>query len=269
MSEAAPAALRLVRLTLSEFRSYPMLSWHPPAGIVGVSGANGSGKTNLLEAISLLVPGRGLRGARIGELRRHGAAAWAVAGRFETPGGPVDIGTGTPPDGTAERRVFRLDGAAPRSQAEIAARVAAVWLTPQMDRLFQEGASGRRRFLDRLTYALEPSHARAVAGYEAALAERRRLLAGGRQDAAWLAGVEESVARQSVAAAAARLALVARLNRALEGGAAGAFPAARMRLICPVAERLAQSPALAVEDWLRAGLAADRARDAAAGGAAL
>ena len=92
-----------------------------------------------------------------------------MAGRFATAQGEADIGTGTPPDGLSDRRVFRLDGAAPRSQAEIAARIAAVWLTPQMDRLFLEGLSGRRRFLDRLVWALEPGHAREMAAHDAAM----------------------------------------------------------------------------------------------------
>ena len=106
------------------------------------------------------------------------AAAWAVAGRFDSAAGVVDIGTGSNPAGPADRRVFRLDGAAPRSQAEIAERLAAVWLTPQMDRLFLEGATGRRRFLDRLVYALEPRHAREVAAaFDAAMTQRNRLLA--------------------------------------------------------------------------------------------
>ena len=265
----SPPALRLLRLTLSSFRNYAELSWRPAGKMVAVFGANGSGKTNLLEAISLLTPGRGLRGARIADIARHGATSWAVAGRFATPAGETDIGTGTPPDGPADRRVFRLDGAAPRSQAELAQRVAAVWLTPQMDRLFQEGSSGRRRFLDRLVYALEPAHAREVAAFDTANAERNRLLAEGRAEPAWLAGLEEEMARHAVAVTAARAVLVAHLNAALAGGAAGAFPAARMALVCPIAERLADASALAVEDWLRATLAANRARDAAAGSAAI
>ena len=185
------------------------------------------------------------------------------------PAGPADIGTGTPPDGPLDRRVFRLDGQPPRSQAEIAAHVAVVWLTPQMDRLFQEGASGRRRFLDRLVYALEPGHAREIAAHDTAMAQRNRLLAQGGADPAWLAGLEDSMVRHAVAAAAARRALVARLNGALAQGAAGSFPAARLTLLDPVADRLDAEPALAAEDWLRGALAQARSRDAMSGSASL
>ena len=264
------APLRLTRLALTDFRNYAALTWRPAAQIVVIHGPNGSGKTNLLEAISLLVPGRGLRGARIADLARRGASGkWAVAGRFETPSGPADIGTGTLPEGPAERRAFRLDGAPPRSQAELAARVSAVWLTPQMDRLFQEGASGRRRFLDRLVYAVEPSHAREVSAYESATAQRNRLLAESRADAAWIGGLEDAMARHSVAATAARLALVERLNATLAEGAIGGFPRARLGLLCAIADRLQQAPALTVESWLRECLIANRAADKAAGSASL
>jgi DNA replication and repair protein RecF len=258
--------LRLDRLILTDFRNYPALTWRPAARISVLYGPNGSGKTNLLEALSLLMPGRGLRGARTADLPRQGSiGAWAVAGRFQTADGVTDIGTGSAPDGPADRRVFRLDGGAPRSQAEVARRVAAVWLTPQMDRLFLEGLSGRRRFLDRLVWALEPGHAREMASHDTAVGNRNRLLAEGRQDRAWLAGLEDAIARHAVAASAARLGLVTRLNAETEAGLGNRFPPARIGLACPIAEKLAAEPAVAVEDWLRAGLEATRARDAAAG----
>ena len=258
--------MQLTRLALTDFRNYPSLVWRPASRLVVITGPNGSGKTNLLEAVSLLVPGRGLRNARLAELpRQAGPGRWGVAAQFADG---LALGTGSPPDGPADRRVFRLDGEAPRSQAAIAARVAAVWLTPQMDRLFGEGASGRRRFLDRLVWALEPGHAREIAAHDTAMANRNRLLGQGGADPAWLAGLEDSMVRHAVAAAAARRALVSRLNAVLAEGAAGRFPVARMALLDPVAERLDAAPALAVEDWLRAALHDARARDAAAGSAA-
>ncbi len=264
--------LFLSRLRLSDFRSWQVLDASFDASLICIAGENGAGKTNLLEAISLLAPGRGLRGARMAEFGRQKAGAglpWAVAGRFETRLGAMDIGTGTDPEGHSERRVYRLDGQAVRSQAMLAERVAAVWITPQMDRLFQEGASGRRRFLDRLVWALEPGHAREVAAHDSAMAERNRLLGEGCADPSWLAGLEDAMARHAVAVAAARRALMLRLNAELVAGrATGAFPAARLEIACPILGALAETPAVAVEDALRLGLAADRRRDAAAGGAA-
>ncbi|WP_439576304.1 DNA replication/repair protein RecF [Elioraea sp.] len=264
------APLRLDRLTLTCFRSYQDLTARFTAPVVVLVGQNGAGKTNLLEAISLLTPGRGLRGARLAELARREpdgsvAPTWAVAGRVTGPEGPLELGTGVEEAG-ATRRAFLLDGAAPRSQAEIAARVAAVWLTPQMDRLFLDGAAGRRRFLDRLVWAIEPAHAREVAAYETALAERNRLLAG-RADPAWLDGLEDAMARHGIAVAAARRELVARLNRALAARVVGAFPAARAEVVCDWVAALEAGPALAAEDALRLRLREGRTTDAASGSA--
>jgi DNA replication and repair protein RecF len=259
--------LRLHRLTLTDFRNYAALTWRPRAPVSVLIGPNGSGKTNLLEAISLLVPGRGLRGARGADLaRQSGPGTWAVAAKFSTILGDADIGTGTAPEGTSDRRVFRLDGTTPRNQAEIVGRVAAVWLTPRMDRLFQEGASGRRRFLDRLVWALDAGHAREVAAHDGAMSQRNRLLAEGRLEPAWLSALEDAMARHGVAATAARMALVHRLNNMPPNGT---FPRARISLACAIADRLTTSPALETEDWLRAMLATNRPRDAIAGAASL
>lgn len=266
------AALRLVRLSLTEFRGYQTLTWFPGSRISVLFGPNGSGKTNLLEAVSLLMPGRGLRNARTAELARRGPAAtgrWGIAGRFTVAGATFDIGTGSPPEGPSDRRVFRLDGTTPRSQAEIATRVTAVWLTPAMDRLFTESPAGRRRFLDRLVWALEPTHAREVAAHDAAMSGRNRLLAQGSTDLSWIAGLEETMARHAVAVTGARMALAARLDALLSSGVVVGFPPVRVTLHCRIAEQLAAAPAAAVEDSLRRALAENRVRDAAAGSAAV
>jgi len=268
----AAAPFHLTRLDLTDFRSYPSLHWRPRSRITVISGPNGSGKTNLLEALSLLGPGRGLRQAKVGEfprLRPEGGSAWAVAARVVTPdqAEPLQIGTGSGAEG-GERRIMRLDGA-PASQAELASHIAITWITPQMERLFGESASGRRRFLDRLVWALDPAHAREVAAHDAAMTRRNRLLAEGHGDPAWLAGLEDGMARHAVAATAARRALITRLNAMLAEGAVAPFPAARLSLLCPIGDRLAEQPALAVEDWLRGALARSRGQDAASGSSSL
>jgi len=257
--------LRLVRLALTDFRNYPSLVWRPEARVSVILGGNGTGKTNLLEAISLLVPGRGLRGARNEALARNeGSGRWAAAGRFRAGEDEIEIGTGISPE-NGDRRAFLRDGAAIKSQEAAATPIAVLWLTPQMDRLFLDGASGRRSFLDRLVFGLEPLHARQVSAHDRAVASRNRLLGQGRFDAGWVAGLEEEIARHAVAVAASRAQLASRLNQALAADAAGGFPAAEMAVRCEIGEALARLPALAVEESLRAELRDRRRADQAAG----
>jgi DNA replication and repair protein RecF len=244
-----------------------------------LTGPNGAGKTNLLEALSFLAPGRGLRRARLAEVaRRNGTAhagelAWAVAATVETPDGPIELGTGCelvagdPGAEPTERRVLRIDGAGGRSQAALAETLSVAWLTPELDRLFLESASGRRRFLDRLVYGIDPAHASRLSAYERAMRERSRLLREGRGDAPWLAALETTMAETGVAVTAARAQMVALLNRAGEDRV-GTFPQAAAAMTGMVDTWLAELPALAAEDTMREALAGSRAQDAETGGAA-
>ena len=241
---SAPAPLALARLQLVNFRSYADARLDVPRGPVVLAGDNGTGKTNCLEAISLLSPGRGLRGAKLGDIQRRaphdpaargtddpfGSSLWAVAATIMREGGSWEIGAGLSPLGTgaASRRSMHLNGA-PAQSADMAELAPMLWLTPAQDRLFVEGASERRRFLDRLVFALDAGHARRVSRYERAMRERLRLLCDGNPDPVWLDGLEETMAETGAALSEARLAMIERLNGELESRS-GAFPCAHLRL---------------------------------------
>ena len=277
---AAAGRVGVTRLVLTDFRNYRAARLTLGTEPVVLTGPNGAGKTNLMEAISLLAPGRGLRRAKLTEIGRRLDAAddpvlsclssrWAVAAVVATRRGAVRIGTGFDVDQTAgERRVVRIDGEPTRSQAALGEWLAVVWLTPPMDRLFVEGASGRRRFLDRLVLALDPAHAARVAAYEQALRERSHLLREGVADVAWLAALEEVMAAQGIAVAAGRRETVNQLDRVC-AEAEGPFPRARLQLVGNVEEWLDAMPALAAEAEFAAALAANRQSDAQAGGVLL
>ena len=274
---SAGAAVRRVgvtRLVLTNFRNYRVARLTLGTEPVVLTGPNGAGKTNLLEALSFLAPGRGLRGAKLTEIDRRpdfGREApdlgWAIAAVIATRHGPIRLGTGR--DGAAsEKRVVRIDGEPARSQAALGERLGVVWLTPLMDRLFLEGPSGRRRFLDRLVFGFDPAHASRVNAYEQALRERSRVLRDGPTDPAWLAALEEVMAEQGVAVAAGRRETVQRLDRAC-AEAEGPFPRARLMLLGTVEGWLDAMPALAAEAEFASALAANRQSDALIGGATI
>ena len=237
--------MAVTRLSLADFRSYRDALIAPGPGFVILTGENGAGKTNVLEAVSLLSPGRGLRGAGLADMaRRAGPGGFAVAARL----GELEIGTGTLA-AAPERRQVRIGGA-PAAANSLADWLSVLWLTPAMDRLFADAAGGRRRFLDRLVLALRPDHAMHAARYEAAMRARNKLLAETEGwDEAWLAALEARMAEHGAAIAEARAATVAALGARLAAAPDGPFARAALRL----------------EGGDAADLAASRARDAAAG----
>ena len=273
----APArrAVAVRRLVLTDFRGYGAARLQVMPAPVVLFGPNGAGKTNLLEALSFLAPGRGLRRARLGEIDRRqrtpegalgepAGGAWAIHAGLETPLGALEVGTGREASEASERRVLLIDGETAKSQAALARQLGVVWLTPAMDRLFVEGGSARRRFLDRLVYGFDAEHAQRVSAYEQAMRERARLLRDGPMDASWLGALEETMAASGVAIAAARRETVARLDQA-SAEQIGPFPAARLALEGEVERLLERLPALGAEDEMRARLADLRRQDAEAG----
>jgi DNA replication and repair protein RecF len=212
-------AARLLRLTLSNFRSYRAATLKVDDGPVVLVGPNGAGKTNVLEAISFLAPGRGLRRATLDEVAfSEGGGAWAVSAEVEGALGLATLGTGieAPPGEEQASRKCRIDREPVASAAAFADHLRVVWLTPQMDPLFSGPASERRRFIDRLVLAVDPEHSGRVNALERALRSRNRLLEEARPDPHWLDAIEHETAEVAVAVAAGRAETVRRLQGALE-----------------------------------------------------
>ncbi len=255
-------------LKLHNFRCYTEARFDSLApGFVVLAGPNGAGKTNVLEAVSLLSPGRGLRGAQILEIQcRESGKPWAVSTTITDKNGSVQIGTGL--DAQTEKRIIRINTETVRAQTALSDYLSCVWLTPQMDRLFIDSASRRRRFLDRLIFAFDPGHAGRVTRYENAMAQRSRLLREGQNDPTWLKALEAQMGETGVAIAAARLEFVQRLQSAAEKTENEFFPAARLQVSGTLETLLGHSPALEVEDMFKYQLTESRSRDSVTGGAA-
>ncbi|MBH1992060.1 MAG: DNA replication/repair protein RecF [Sphingomonadaceae bacterium] len=238
------------RLTLSDFRNHADALIVPDHGFILLTGDNGAGKTNILEAVSMLAPGRGLRGAALRAMARQGGpGGFGIAAEVDG----VVLGTGVAPT-APDRRQVRIGGVASSANA-LADHLSIVWLTPAMDRLFLDSPGGRRRFLDRLTLALHPSHAAHSARYDAAMRARNRLLGDLRRaDPLWLAALEAQMGEHGAALAEARADLIARLGVVLADQPDAPF--ARPRIAIEGEEG---------EGALSERLGRERRRDAAAG----
>jgi DNA replication and repair protein RecF len=242
--------MALTRLSLTNFRNHNDLILTPGSGFVVLTGENGAGKTNILEAISLLSPGRGLRGAALSDMaRQSGPGGFGIAAQL----GDVDLATGTHP-GAPDRRIVKINGAQGAATG-LSEWLSLIWITPAMDRLFMEGASERRRFLDRLVLALDPTHAGHASRYEAAMRQRNRLLNSDMPaDPDWVSAVEAQMVTHGAALATARHHLVLTLAEQLTKTDEGPFARA----------------GLALDGWQWTGdfaqqLMVGRARDSAAG----
>ena len=262
-----PHKISLSRLKLTDFRNYAGLSLALDGRHVVLTGQNGAGKTNLMEAVSFLSPGRGLRRAAYGDVPRAGGeGGFSVFATVDGMMGEVDIGTGTEggEDG-GQARKLRLNGTPARTVDELLEHLRVLWLTPSMDGLFTGPSADRRRFLDRLVLSLDPGHGRRAADFEKAMRGRNRLLSEGRPDPAWLTALERQMAELGIAMAHARHELVGLLSGLVEAARDdGPFPSATMRLSGFLDEEW-QRPAYEIEEIYLALLQEGRYRDAAAG----
>ena len=256
------------RLVLADFRSYATLDLTLDAGLVALTGENGAGKTNVLEALSMFTPGRGLRRADLGDLARIGGPGrWAVSMELETDGERVQLGTGIEMQDGINVRRCRIERAPVGSARAFADHLRLVWLTPSMDGLFSGPAGDRRRFLDRLVLAVDSDHGTRVNALERALRNRNRLLEDGMRDATWLDAAEHELAELAVAVSAARYETVSRLAALIldQRDETSPFPWAEVALEGDIEQMIPDTPALEIEERYRALLRANRGRDAGAG----
>jgi DNA replication and repair protein RecF len=263
MSEFRTA--KLTRLSLTDFRNYTSLTVSMSANMVAFIGANGAGKTNILEAISFLTAGRGLRRAALADIARStGNGSWSVAASVELDGLETRIGTGLV-SGTTGRKV-RIDGEDVRGSESLLDYVRVLWLVPAMDGLFTGSGSDRRRFLDRLTLAIDPTHGRRVSDFENALRQRNRLLDQGGSDA-YLTALEQQVAELGTAVSIARQETVALLQQMIQDQTDEAlpFPQAKLALEGAFEAETAGLSASDREEHYRRRLSDGRSRDRAAG----
>ena len=257
----------LLRLKLTDFRNYAAASLALDDRHVVLTGDNGSGKTNLLEAVSFLSPGRGLRRATLSDVTRVGAeaAGFSIFADVDGMDGEVAIGTGIEGDGEVVSRRLRLNGTSVKSVDELTDHLRVLWLTPAMDGLFTGSSSDRRRFLDRLVLSLDPAHGRRASDFEKAMRGRNRLLSEGRFDPVWLDGIEKQMAELGISMALARYEMLGLLKRLIEGRSGNAaFPSAALALSGFMDDTL-NRPAVDLEDEYRLTLREGRYRDAAAG----
>jgi DNA replication and repair protein RecF len=269
-SALRPRAVRvsLAALSLKEFRNLRALSATFEPTLVAISGANGAGKTNLLEAISLLGPGRGLRRATLDEITQRGAGhEWTVAATLRRDGEEARIGTGLADEARDRRqRKVRINGASAPSPDALLDYLRVVWLTPAMDGLLTGPAGDRRRFLDRLVLTVDAAHARRTRNFDRLLAQRNKLLEQGGENR-WMEALESQLAEHAVAVALARAETVALLGARMgkRGEDMPMFPAGRLALTGGFEEALSGRSAAEAELCYRASLAADRSVDRAAG----
>lgn len=258
----------LTELRLKNFRTYDEACLSGLASnFVVLVGANGAGKTNILEAVSLFSPGKGLRNADLDGLQKIGSQSgpWAISAKISTTYGDIQIGTGRDPQ--RDRRLVHIQGEQMKSQTVLSEYFSCLWLTPQMDRLFIDATSARRRFLDRMVFSFDASHAGRVTRYENAMSQRSRLLKEGRAEPAWLDALEHQMSETGVAVAAARAEFIIRLQQVCMARGGEDFPVAGLSLSGMLEREIGVMRALELEEKFCHSLKKSRSEDAVYGGA--
>lgn len=266
------------RLTLTDYRNYKNLRINAEISPIVITGENGSGKTNILEAVSFLTPGRGLRSSKLSDIKRIRSTeeiddfntenAWSVAADILKNNEEISIGTAVQrvirensddeDIHKFDRRIVKINQQKITQQSELGKYISAIWVTPQMDRLFSGGPQPRRSFLDRLVYAFDLEHAKRTANFEHLYRQWFQLLKSGNRDIRWLQSIESDMASLGVAIAAARREQIARLNTFIETDPDDIFPDVRIELDGTIEKMLDTAPAIKAEDFYAENLAKQR-----------
>ncbi|HNQ91479.1 MAG TPA: DNA replication/repair protein RecF [Alphaproteobacteria bacterium] len=256
-------------IILRNFRSYTEAGLHGLASsFVVLTGPNGAGKTNILEAISLLSPGKGMRNADLPDLQsRKTSDPWTISAKVTTQFGPIQVGTSKDPQ--KNKRIVHIQGEQAKSQTLLSEYFSCLWLTPQMDRLFIDASSARRRFLDRMVFSFDGGHAGRITRYENALVQRSKLLKDGNANPVWLDSLETQMAESGVAVAAARNDFVERLQKVCDRRPSENFPRAALTLKGFLEEGLRKDKALEIEIRFKSELKSRRDEDALTGGSVI
>jgi DNA replication and repair protein RecF len=257
------------QIKLSNFRNYSFLDVCFEDKPIVITGQNGSGKTNMLEAISLLTPGRGIRNATIGAVSKYDSTSgaslpWSVYAEISTPEGGITIGTGKDANSDTDKRLIKINGTAVSNQSELGQYFSVCSLTPDMDQTFTEGTTSRRNYLDKLTTLFYPDHSRQLSIYNHARSERAKLLATNKADPIWLNTIERRMSEQAIAIAAARLEVISQLQHAIDTHTSS-FPKAKLSIQGYVEEALTQNKAIEAEQKLQEKLKSTRPEDKQSG----
>ncbi len=264
---------RVDRLNLTGFRNHPSLRLESEGDIVVLTGQNGAGKTNILEAISLLSPGKGLRNAKFSEMICSGSAdsfveyasSWVVNADVQNSNGCTTIGTARVENSEVDKRIVKVDGKQVSVNDGLSKAFSLLWLTPQMSYLFTEGASERRKFFDRIVYNFDSKHASRINSYEQAMRERNRLLKEKRFDNDWLSALEAQMAERGIAISQARIEAADRVNKACML-VESEFPKAKVEIVGEIEIELQLKNPSEIEESYKDRLRISRKSDSDSGG---
>jgi DNA replication and repair protein RecF len=268
--------IQLTKLSLTNFRSHTAYSLIPHENFNVITGKNGAGKTNILEAISLLAPARGFRGATLSDLQKFAASKspeanfpWSIFAEGQGIDGQFTIGTGGDVNqntsGKSDKRIIKINGEQQRSQQTLTQHVSVQWLVPSQDQTFAAGGTSRREFLDRLTSFFFPPHDENLAKFNYVKSERKRLLERKIFDDSWLKSIELKMAEYATAIAASRLEAIILLQNAIDAAPESLFPKAMLSVAGVVEDLMQSQKALEAEGQYREMLKSNRPQDAESG----